>query len=63
MNIVKRNEVTMPIVNIEQLGRGTGARYLECIKSHCETLVAMQWRRTIPVKFDVLIDYQMDETQ
>jgi hypothetical protein len=58
MTIIKSKEVSMPIVNTDQLARGTNARYLECMKSHCDTLIALQWRRKEPKTYDVLIDYQ-----
>jgi hypothetical protein len=33
-----------PIANLDQLGRGYGSPYLECIRSHTGELVAKQWR-------------------
>jgi hypothetical protein len=53
------------VTNTEQLPRGTGARYLECMTAHREDLplIALRWRRTIPSKFDVLIDYHNEEVK
>lgn len=58
MTIIKSAHVTVPVVNTEQLPGGLNARYLECMQSHCNTLIAIQWRRKEPKKYDVLIDYQ-----
>jgi len=48
------------VTNTAQLGRGTGARYLECMRAHRPELplIAIRWRRTIPPKYEVLIDYE-----
>lgn len=49
------------ITNLESLARGTGARYLECIEPHREglpPLIALRWRRKVPKKFKVLIDFE-----
>jgi hypothetical protein len=48
------------VTNLEQLPRGTGARYLECTRAHRADLplIARRWRRSIPKSFDVLIDYR-----
>ena len=35
----------MQIVNLEQLSRGTGCRFLEVLHGEGGTLVAKQWRR------------------
>ena len=43
--------------NTEQLSKGTGARYLECIRGQGEELVAKQWRRKIPKSYQVLVDF------
>lgn len=61
MEIINANQIigSYKIVNTEQLARGTGARYLECTKAHIpDVLIALQWRRKLPEKFDVIIDYQ-----
>jgi hypothetical protein len=51
------------LTNLEQLPRGTGARYLECIIPHAPglPLIALKWRRAIPKKFEILIDYAREE--
>lgn len=59
MEIKNRKEVKEKIVNLEQLAKGTGARYLECIKSPLEgILIASQWRRVIPSRYEILIDME-----
>ena len=56
--IVPIKELIEPIDNLDQLARGTGARYLECTYSHIDgRLVAVQWRRKVPKHFQILIDY------
>lgn len=48
MNIVSYNP-GMRIVNHEQLGRGTGAKYLEVMEDDARNvLIAVQWRRVKP---------------
>lgn len=48
---------TMDIRNLQSIPRGTGCRYLECIRAHTPgVLIAAQWRRTAPASFDVLVD-------
>jgi hypothetical protein len=43
------NDPKMDIRNVEQLPRGTGARYLEIMDSHIPgEHIAVQWRRSIP---------------
>ena len=38
------------ITNLDQLARGTGARYIEVVDSHVPgEYVAVQWRRRLPV--------------
>jgi hypothetical protein len=37
---------TMKIVNIHQLPKGKGCRFLECIHGEFGTLIAKQWRKT-----------------
>ena len=48
------------ITNIESLPRGTGARYLECMRAHRPELplIALRWRRSIPIKFEILVDFK-----
>jgi len=52
------------VTNLEQLPRGTGARYLECARAHKAglPLIALRWRRSVPKKFDLLIDYAREKT-
>jgi hypothetical protein len=38
---------SLVIRNLEGLPRGTGSRFLECIRSHTGELIAKQWRRTL----------------
>ena len=47
------------VTNLEQLARGTGARFLECTRPHAPglPLIALKWRRRPPKSFYVLIDY------
>ena len=45
----------MKISNMESVGRGTGARYLECIVGHDGSWIAKQWRRKA-VECEILID-------
>ena len=46
------------LTNLTQLSRGTGAKYLECIRGEGDTLIAKQWRRSIPMqRYDVLISF------
>lgn len=46
------------ITNLEQLSRGTGARYLECMTAHRPDLplIAIGWRKSKPKHYDVLVD-------
>lgn len=44
------------IVNLEQLPRGQGAKYLECISGDNGILIARQWRNVKPER--ALIAYQ-----
>ena len=47
-----------PITNLEQLPKGTGVRYLECMRAHRENLplIAVRWRKIEPKTYDVLVD-------
>lgn len=53
------------ITNTEQLPRGTGARYLECTSAHRPELplIALRWRRSIPKRYEILIDYQPERSE
>jgi len=42
----------MPIVNLESLPRGTGAKYLKAFESHVGTYIAMQWLHKLPDELD-----------
>lgn len=50
------------ITNVDQLPRGVGARFLECTRAHRAELplIAVRWRRTVPKKFEILIDFTRD---
>lgn len=40
---------SLTIRNVEQLPRGTGAKYLECVEGQAYgTYIAAKWRRTLP---------------
>jgi len=41
------NNKELVVTNLDQLPRGTGAKYLEVIESHCGTYIAKQWRRKL----------------
>ena len=59
MEIINSKNITYKIANLDQLARGTGARYLECIHAHIPgVLIAKQWRRVLPEKYDILIDHE-----
>jgi len=47
----------MRIVNTEQLGKGTGARYLEVVPGGAGVFVAKQWRRSLRPGA-VLVDFR-----
>lgn len=47
----------LTITNIEALPRGTGARFLECIKGQEGVLIAKAWRRSEPQAYEVLVDF------
>lgn len=49
---------SMPIANLAILPHGTGAKYLECIRSHNGEFIAKQWRNEKPATFDVLIQFK-----
>jgi hypothetical protein len=53
---------TLEIVNLDQLAKGTGARYMFCLAiGPNNSLVAAKWKRVIPTTFkhyEVLIDFK-----
>lgn len=48
---------SVKVLNAEALSKCKGAKFLECIRAHTGELIAKQWRRVQPVKFDVLIKF------
>jgi hypothetical protein len=51
-------ELDKRIANLGALRRGTGANILECILAHDGyTLIAKQWRKKAPRKFDVIVKF------
>jgi hypothetical protein len=59
MNTILKIADAPKITNIDSLPRGTGAKYLECMTAHRPELplIALRWRRSVPKKFDVLIQF------
>ena len=57
------NTADLKVINLEQLARGTGARYLEVMNSPegYDTLIACRWRRVIPKKDCILIDLKPEK--
>jgi hypothetical protein len=44
------------ISNLDELPRGTRARYLECMRGPGETLIAKCWHRSIPLpRHDIIV--------
>lgn len=49
----------LKIVNTEQLPKGVGAKYLECIRGLNGVLVAKQWRKNVPMqRYQVLVVFE-----
>ena len=47
---------SLKVTNLDQLPRGTGAKYLECLRGPDGILIAKQWRRSIPMqRYEILI--------
>ena len=47
MELLDYTPALEPIANLDALGRGTGSRYLECIRSHTGQLIAKRWRMIV----------------
>lgn len=47
----------LDIRNLDSLPRGTGARYLECVRGPHGELVAKCWRRVAPANYEILISF------
>lgn len=50
-----KNSKDLKIANVSSLPFGTGAKFLECIKSHEGTLIAKAWHRKLPVNYEVVV--------
>jgi hypothetical protein len=61
MELIEYTPALEPIANLDILGRGTGSRYLECIRSHTGQLIAKQWRfivtESIAKKAEVIVRF------
>jgi hypothetical protein len=56
MEIIKYTK-ELKVKNLEGLSKVYMAAYLECIRSHTGELVAKQWRRKLPKKFEIVIQF------
>jgi hypothetical protein len=54
VKLIKYHKLLL-ITNLEQLPRGTGAKYLEVIDGQNGYLVAKQWRRTWNNLYNVML--------
>ena len=62
MTILNIKEVGR-IANMEAMPRGLNARYLECIVAHNGDLVASCWRRKLPAKYSVIVDFKQSKQE
>jgi hypothetical protein len=61
MQIIKYSR-DLVILNLEQLPKGAGSRYLQCITSHKDgQFIAKQWRFKLPQEAEIVIDFGKKE--
>lgn len=57
-------ELDKRLTNLAAVRRGTGCTVLECVVAHDDhTLIAKQWRRRKPRKFDAVVIFPKTETR